>query len=105
MACAWPISMATAGWTSPRAGKRPASWRTEPIPALADKQQWMYALPIDTDGRHGIDIVVGSKGDGASVGWLESPAVAREMSAWKYHRLRDAGWIMSLVAEDIDADG
>jgi hypothetical protein len=83
----------------------PAAWRTEPIPATGGKQQWMYALPMDIDGRHGIDIVVGSKGTGASIGWLEAPEDRRDVSAWKYRRLRDARWIMSLVAEDIDADG
>ena len=83
----------------------PAAWRTEPIPATAKKQQWMYALPLDADRRRGTDIVIGSKGKEASVGWLESPEDRRDVSGWTYHRLRDAGWIMSLEAVDIDGDG
>jgi hypothetical protein len=83
----------------------PAAWRTEAIPATATKQQWMYALPLDMDGRRGVDVVIGSKGKGASVGWLESPDIQGDVAEWKYHRLRDAGWIMSLEAVDIDGDG
>jgi hypothetical protein len=81
------------------------SWKTEPFLQLAGKEMWMFCLPLDVDGRRGIDLVVGSKGDGASIGWLESPADPRDLAAWKYHRLHDAGWIMSLRARDMDGDG
>lgn len=67
-------------------------------------QQWMFALPLDVDGRNGIDLIVGSKGANASVGWLQSPRQPRDLKAWRYHRLADAGWIMSLQAVDIDGD-
>jgi hypothetical protein len=82
-----------------------AAWRTEAIRAMAGKEQWMYALPLDVDGRRGVDVVVGSKGERAGVGWLESPQKRSNVAAWKYQRLRDAGWIMSLVAADMDSDG
>ncbi len=82
-----------------------SAWQTKAIPATEREQQWMYALPLDIDGRRGIDVVVGSKGKNAGIGWLESPADRRDVTAWKYHRLRDAGWIMSLEARDIDNDG
>jgi hypothetical protein len=81
------------------------AWRTEAVPCTAKQQSWMFALPMDVDGRNGIDLIVSSKGENASIGWLESPANPRDASAWKYHRLRDAGWIMSLVARDMDNDG
>jgi len=81
-----------------------AKWQTEAFPALAGEQLWMYALPIEIDGRHGIDLAIGSKGDG-SVGWLQSPENPRELAAWKWHRLYDAGWIMSIDAHDMDGDG
>jgi hypothetical protein len=83
----------------------PAAWRTEAIPATAGKQQWMYAMPLNVDGRRGLDVMVGSKGNNASVGWLEAPDNLGDVAAWRYHRLRDAGWIMSLEAPDIDGDG
>ncbi len=80
-------------------------WKTEPIPATARKQSWMYALPMDIDGKNGIDLIVSSKGGGAAVGWLEAPENARDLNAWKLHKLQDAGWIMSLIAADMDGDG
>ena len=88
-----------------RRQRDPRAWTTGSIPAVAGKQAWMYALPLDIDGRRGIDLVVGSKGHSAGVGWLQSPVDPRNLSGWKYHRLVDAGWIMSLEPCDIDADG
>jgi hypothetical protein len=67
-------------------------------------QQWMFALPLDVDGRHGPDLIVGSKGPNAGVGWLESPVRPRELASWRYHRMIEAGWIMSLRAIDMDGD-
>jgi hypothetical protein len=83
----------------------PSAWRTAAIAATVRQQQWMYALPLDVDGRRGLDVVIGSKGKQASIGWLESPENRRDTASWRYHRLRDAGWIMSLEAVDIDGDG
>ena len=83
----------------------PDAWQTHAFPAAEGKQLWMYALPLQVDGTHGVDLVVGSKGGGGSVSWLKSPEDPRDLAAWKLHRLRDAGWIMSLEAEDVDADG
>ena len=81
------------------------AWSTEPFPATEKKQSWMYALPMDIDGKHGIDLIVASKGQNAAVGWLQSPPNPRDLTAWTYHRLENAGWIMSLIAEDMDNDG
>lgn len=81
------------------------SWKTEAIPAVKGVAMWMFCLPIQVDGKHGIDLVIGGKGDGAKIGWLEAPAKPRDLSEWKWHPLYDAGWIMSLVSADIDGDG
>lgn len=80
------------------------AWKTEVLPASDGKEMYMFALPLDVDGRNGIDLVVGSKGK-ATIGWFESPADPRDLSAWKFHKLYDAGWIMSLQSSDMDADG
>lgn len=82
-----------------------AAWKTDPVPVTKNAQSWMFALPFDIDGKYGIDLVVSSKGSGACIGWLESPENPRDVSAWKFHRLRDAGWIMSLEKFDMDGDG
>lgn len=87
---------------APRAG---GSWRTEAIPAARNAMQWMFTLPMQVDGKHGIDLVAGAKNQGAQIGWFEAPANPRDLGAWKYHPMRDAGWIMSLVAADMDGDG
>jgi hypothetical protein len=83
----------------------PGAWKTELVPVTKNAQSWMFALPLDVDGKNGIDLIVSSKGDGACIGWLESPKNPRDLSAWKFHRLRDAGWIMSLEKFDMDGDG
>lgn len=83
----------------------PAAWTTEAIPATEDRQMWMFCVPMQVDHLWGIDLVVGSKGAGAMVGWLQAAEDPRDLNAWKLHRLRDAGWIMSLILADMDADG
>ena len=79
-------------------------WRTAAVPATAGKQSWMFALPMQVDGG-GIDLVLGSKGGGATIGWLQSPKNPRDIKAWKYHPWYNAGWIMSLIKHDMDDDG
>ena len=83
----------------------PDAWKTTALPVTAGRQMWMYALPAQVDGRHGMDLLVGSKGDGATVGWLQAPADGRDLAGWEFHSLSRAGWIMSLVSRDLDADG
>jgi len=75
-----------------------SGWKTAPIPATEKRQWWMYTLPLDADDDGDTDLLVGSKNAGASLTWLENPGAetARDLSAWKAHRLCDVGWIMSL---------
>jgi len=79
-------------------------WRTAAVPATASKQSWMFALPLQVDGG-GMDLVLGSKGGGATIGWLQSPKNPQDIKAWKYHPWYQAGWIMSLISHDMDNDG
>jgi len=80
------------------------AWETEPIPATAKKQSWMFCLPLQIDGRGGVDLIVASKGGGATVGCLLSPENPRDTAAWKFHPIYQAGWIMSLRLHDMDDD-
>ena len=82
-----------------------SSWQTASIPCTEQKQMWMFALPMQVDGRHGLDLIVSSKGGGATIGWLQAPEDPRDVAAWKFHTLYNAGWIMSLQAHDMDGDG
>ncbi len=83
----------------------PDAWQTEALPPARGLCQWMFCLPMQIDGRNGIDLVAGAKNAGAKIGWFEAPANARDVNQWKWHPLYDAGWIMSLIAEDMDGDG
>jgi hypothetical protein len=80
-------------------------WTTEVIPATKKSQAWMYALPLDVDAQHGTDLIVGSKGSNGSIGWLENPQTTRDLSKWKFHKIQEAGWIMSLIDTDMNQDG
>ena len=82
----------------------PAAWRTQELPASRG-QLWMFCLPLQVDGERGVDLIAGSKGEGAQVGWWESPADPRRLEEWQWHPIREAGWLMSLFAEDMDGDG
>jgi hypothetical protein len=81
------------------------AWQTEMLSASSNKMMWMFALPMQVDGKHGIDLVAGGKGNDAAIGWFESPPGAKRPSDWKWHELRPVGWLMSLVASDMDGDG
>ena len=81
------------------------AWKTEALPVTAGKQAWMFALPMQIDGRGGIDLIVGSKGKNASIGCLISPKNPRDVKAWTFRPIYKAGWIMSLIAIDMDHDG
>ena len=81
------------------------AWKTEPIPASQGLTRWMFALPMQIDGKNGVDLVVAAKNQNALVGWLQSPEHPRDLSQWKLHKLYNAGWIMSLIPADLDGDG
>lgn len=81
------------------------AWKTEAIPATRGLQAWMFAMPMNVDGKHGIDLIVSSKAAAAGVGWLQAPADPRDLHAWRYRRLTDGGWIMSLIKADLNHDG
>lgn len=80
-------------------------WQTTPIPVTKQVTSWMYAQPLQVDGKHGLDLIVGSKGQSAMAGWLQAPADPRDINAWQLHKLYSAGWIMSLITHDLDRDG
>lgn len=80
-------------------------WRTDAFPATRGTQMWMQAATLDLDGQFGPDLLLASKSEGAALGWLQAPARSDDLAAWSYHKLRDAGWLMSLTPHDMDGDG
>lgn len=84
----------------------PGAWKTEELGNAGRWSMWMFAVPHDVDGQYGIDLVVGSKTRSfAAVGWLKSPENPRDVSKWRFTSMRPSGWIMSIIAHDIDGDG
>ena len=84
---------------------RESAWRTEPVPAARGRMRWMFAAPAEIDGRNGTDLFAGGKGEGGAVGWFAAPENARDVSGWRWHPLREMGWLMSLIPADMDGDG
>ncbi len=83
----------------------PDAWTTEAVPASKGRMMWMFAVPVQLDGKHGDDLVAGGKGAGAAVGWFRSPANPRNLADWTWHPLQKVGWVMSIRLEAIDTDG
>lgn len=81
-----------------------SAWRTERFTA-AGAVRWMFAAPLQLDGKHGPDLIAGAKNEQAALGWFEAPAGAHNLSAWQWHPLRPMGWTMSIIPMDMDGDG
>ena len=88
-------------WAPPENYLDPKGWRTEALPGSAGMAQWMYVLPMANARTGKVDLVAGSKNDAAAVGVWASPGGGKP--TWR--RWYDAGWIMSLIARDVDGDG
>ncbi len=105
-ACEGGTKQMFAHW-APRDPKKyldPSSWKTENFPAVKKTTRWMFATPMQIDNKLGLDLVIGSKDPKGQVGWLQAPKNPRLLGEWKYYPMYRAGWIMSLVAADMDGD-
>jgi hypothetical protein len=83
---------------------KPEAWQTETIPVSEQAGSWMQCLPIQMDGKNGLDLVAGSKAQAAGVGWFEIPANPRNLHEWKWHPIYKGSWIMTIRATDLDGD-
>lgn len=82
-----------------------SKWRCEVIPVSKGMTRWMFCIPMQVDGRGGVDLVAGSKNPNGRIGWFEVPDDARNLNAYKWHTISPAHWIMSLRSVDMDGDG
>jgi FG-GAP-like repeat len=82
-------------------------YTTTTVTSSAGHGRWMQVVPIDVDGDGLLDLAAGSRvGTPAVVAWFRNPgATARDGATWSYHQATRAGWIMSLLALDVDGDG
>ncbi len=81
------------------------AWHTEPLPESAGRMMWMFCIPMQVDGKRGVDLVAGGKGAEAAIGWFEAPEDPRNLAQWRWHAMDSVGWIMSIKARDMDDDG
>jgi len=82
-----------------------SKWRLQVIPISKGMTQWMFCIPVQVDGRFGVDLVAGSKAPNAQIGWFEVPQDAHNLQDYQWHSISPAGWIMSLRSIDMDGDG
>ncbi len=85
------------------------AWTQAVLPAVTGLGRWLFVQPFQFDGQHGPDLILGSRPGPDTpapvIDWLKAPADAREVAGWTWHRLADAGWIMSIELVDMDGDG
>lgn len=80
-------------------------WKQEAIPASKDRMMWMFAIPMQVDGKNGVDLIAAGKGTDAQIGWFEAPKNPRSLEEYEWHAITTARWIMSLILYDMDGDG
>ncbi|RMF86706.1 MAG: VCBS repeat-containing protein [Planctomycetota bacterium] len=69
---------------------------------------WMFGVPVRVGEDRHVLVVGGKRGgeNGAALGFLVSPnAVGRNLEAWRFVEQARVGWLMSLIAYDVDGDG
>ncbi|MFO7823336.1 MAG: VCBS repeat-containing protein [Cyclobacterium sp.] len=81
------------------------AWKSADFPETVGRSKWMFGRAMDIDGKNGLDLIVGSKNPSGTIGWLASPEDPRNMEAWEYHEISEAGWIMSIELIDMNHNG
>lgn len=97
---------------APAPGKHYADstlWKTEIFPATDGIFQWMFAKPLQIDGKYGVDLILAGKRDNEQlpqpyIGWLKAPENPRNLAAWKWVPLAKVSWVMSVLISDINGD-
>lgn len=84
---------------------KPEAWTTAPVEPSRGRMQWMFAVPAEIGANRGLELFAGAKGPGAEMGWFGIPRDPRRTRQWRWHPLRAAGWVMSLIPADMDGDG
>jgi len=80
-----------------------SAWTTSALPASRGRQ-WMFAAPLQVDGKNGPDFIAAGKNAGAEIGWFEAPATPRDADKWVWNSLHTVGWVMSIRLIDMDGD-
>lgn len=83
----------------------PTGWRQSVIPASLDRMAWMFCLALDLDSDGVMELVAGGKGSGAAIGYFFLPPGRSAVEGYRWREIFPAGWIMSILAADMDGDG
>jgi hypothetical protein len=83
----------------------PENWKQEVLPASDGLMMWMYAEPLQLDGKNGIDLIAAGKNENAAIGWFEAPENSNKLNDWMWHEISPVGWVMSIIKRDMDNDG
>lgn len=83
----------------------PAKWEQDILPVSGGLMSWMYSEPMQVDNKNGVDLIAAGKGKNAALGWFEATGENGNLFDWKWHEISKVGWIMSILKEDMDADG
>lgn len=79
-------------------------WTSAAIPA-SKGIQWMYGVTGRRDPEGPLQIICGSKGDGAILGWLTPAGDLANLENWELTPIAPVGWIMSIEWLDLNGDG
>lgn len=83
---------------------RAKKWKQIVLPASDGRMMWMFAEPLQLDGKNGEDLIAAGK-HGAELGWFEAPRKAKRWKDWTWHSISPIGWVMSILIRDMDSDG
>ncbi len=82
-----------------------AAWQQSVLPASAGRMMWMYAEPLQLDGKNGIDLIAAGKNENSQIGWFEAPEDGGDLAQWQWHPISSMGWAMSIILRDMNSDG
>lgn len=80
---------------------KPDAWDTQPISISENQSRWMFALPWQIEAGKPLEFIAGSKSPKGAVGLFRQD----DAGNWSWQKLTDAGWIMSLMSDDMNHDG
>ena len=79
-------------------------WKQYVLPASDSVMQWMFAEPLQIDGKYGVDLIAAGKGAKSQLGWFEAPKKKGDMNGWMWHPISSMSWVMSIQMTDMDGD-
>ncbi|MEM9481419.1 MAG: VCBS repeat-containing protein [Verrucomicrobiota bacterium] len=78
------------------------TWKKVTLKDSEKRMRWMFALPLEMDGKPPVELVAAGKGDGSMIGFFDfSDGVAN--AVWR--EWVPMGWAMSIIPFDFDGDG